>query len=102
MANESAIIAGIASIVFQALALFFAWKLNTVTGFFRGWAFIMAALSLMMLRRFTALALQLGVVTIPQDVLAFSDQIVIPLGISILLLAGMADLYRLFSRKEVK
>jgi hypothetical protein len=90
---------GFVQIVVQLVAVYFAYQLTRITGAFRAWYMIIMALILMTVRRVTALMIQTGWIPAFTGSLAFVDQIVLPLAISVLLVVAMLELVRLFEKQ---
>jgi len=91
---------GIFQIVTQLGAVYLAYRLTKVTGSFLGWSLIIAALILMTVRRVTALVIEVGAMPSLAGSVAFTDRVLLPLVISILLLIAMYNLVKTFEQQS--
>ncbi len=91
---------GLVQIVVQLVAVYLAYRLTRITGAFRAWYMVILALILMTVRRVTALMIQTGWIPALTGSLAFIDQILLPLAISVLLVLALFGLVRLFENQS--
>lgn len=91
---------GLLQIVAQLIAVYFAYRVTRTTGAFIYWTLIVIALVLMTVRRVTALLIQAGSLPALSGVVSYTDQIILPLAISLFLLAGIYGLVRTFERQS--
>jgi hypothetical protein len=93
---------GLIQIAVQLVAVYLGYRLTRITGVFRAWSMVILAFILMTVRRVTAMMIQTGWISALAGSLAFIDQIVLPLAISVLLAVAMFDLIRLFESRSKK
>jgi hypothetical protein len=91
---------GLVQIVVQLVAVYLAYRLSRITGAFQAWYLIIVALVLMTVRRITALLIQTGWIPVEAGALAYIDQILLPLAISVLLVVALFELVRLFEKQS--
>jgi len=92
----------VAQIALQLGAAYFAYKLIKMTGTFRAWVLVIIAFVLMAFRRTTALLITMG--TIPELIgtIGMVDRLALPLVISICLIWGMYELFKIFLKWQKK
>lgn len=93
---------GVLQIAIQLGAVYLAYRLTRVTGAFVSWSLVILALILMTVRRVTALTIQLSLVPSLSGSIEFVDTTLLPLSISILLIAAIYGLVRTFERQSKK
>jgi chromate transport protein ChrA len=91
---------GLVQIIVQLAAVYLAYRLSRITGAFRAWYMVILALVLMTVRRVTALMIQTGWIPAEAGSLAYIDQILLPLAISVLLVVALFELVRLFEKQS--
>ena len=91
---------GLVQIAVQLIAVYLAYRLTKIAGAFRAWSMVILALVLMTVRRVTALMIQTGWIPALAGSLAFIDQILLPLAISVLLALAMFELVKMFGRQS--
>jgi hypothetical protein len=102
MADLTTVLLGVIQIMVQLGAVYLAYRLTRSTGIFTGWTLFIIALMLMTARRVTALMIEIGSIGAPVGIIAFTDRILLPLAISVLLALAMYDLVRTFERQRKK
>lgn len=93
---------GIIQIVVQLVAVYLAYRLTRITGAFWAWTMVILALVLMTVRRVTALMIQTGWIPALAGSLAYTDQVLLPLAISVLFALAMFELVRIFGHEPKK
>ena len=102
MADPITLSLGLVQILLQLGAAYFAYEISRITGAFRAWRLIIAALLLMTARRLTALGIEAGLTVALGGALGFVDRIVLPLIISVCFLVAFLDLRGIFLRQLKK
>lgn len=90
---------GIAQIVLQLGAAWYAFKIKGLMGDARFWSLVIIALLLMTLRRVTASAIEFSLMPNLTGWIAILDRLVLPFLISLFLLLGLYELNRKLGRK---
>lgn len=92
---------GFFQIIVQAVAAVYAYKIYAYNRLNRGWVAMIFALILMTLRRITALLIEFKLFSNFDGWLAYTDRIVLPSLISILLFIGLYVMFKDFENFEV-
>lgn len=100
--SDVLIIFSVVQIILQLGAAYFAYKLVKLTGMFRAWVLVITAFILMAFRRTTALLITMGAVPELTGAVGIFDRLILPLIISICLITGMYELFKMFLRWHKK
>jgi hypothetical protein len=90
---------GIVQIILQLVAVYYAYKLTKITGTFTAWALIIIGLSIMTLRRITAQLIIMNIIPSLEGTIGLIDRLLLPLTISVCIMLGMYELYKIFKRR---
>lgn len=90
---------GIVQIILQLAAAYFAYKLIKITGTFNAWMLIVIGLFIMALRRITAQLITMNIIPSLEGTIGLMDRLLLPLIISVCMMMGMYELYRIFKRR---
>ncbi len=92
---------GVLQIIIQIVAAYFSYKIYKYNRLSKAWLAVFLALIVMTFRRFTALAINLGVLKQFSGSIQFIDSIGLPFIISVFLLIGLWSMSRSFENFEV-